>query len=198
MEEDAYTTYVVPAVDEVGVNAELAPDGIPLLVKATFPVNPLTGVTVTANVPPAPGASVKVGEAVASAKVGVNTVKLCETGVAAAYSELPGCDAVIVQVPGASVETLPPETPHTDGVAELYVAGRSELAVADNVTLAPTIWLPIGGKVIVCVAGITSVRVVEAADVPSTPLMMMGYVPGVALGLTYITRLVAPEVGLEG
>jgi hypothetical protein len=41
------------------------------------------------------------------------TVKLRETGVAAAYTALPACDAVMVQVPCAVNEAVDPDTEQT-------------------------------------------------------------------------------------
>ena len=44
------------------------------------------------------------------------TVKLCDTGDAAAYVELPACEAVMVQVPCVSRVAVVPETVQTEAV----------------------------------------------------------------------------------
>ena len=54
------------------------------------------------------------------------------TGVAGAQLELPGCVAVMEQVPAFSTETVAPLTVHREGVLELKLTGSPELALADT------------------------------------------------------------------
>jgi hypothetical protein len=49
-----------------------------------------------------------------------------------------------------------PETEQTEVVAEAKLTVSPELAVADRVTFAPTIWLPIVGKIMVWLKGVTT------------------------------------------
>jgi hypothetical protein len=64
-----------------------------------------------------------------------STVKLCVTVGAAAYVTLsPGWLAWIVQVPAEISVAVEPETVQTEGVVDVKLTGRPELAVAVNVT----------------------------------------------------------------
>jgi hypothetical protein len=65
------------------------------------------------------------------------TVRVSTTGVAAAYVELPVCEAVIWQVPTARMVTAPAlVTEHAEPV-EAYVGVRPEVAVAARTGAAP-------------------------------------------------------------
>src|SRR5215475_9673860 len=59
------------------------------------------------------------------------------TGWAAAKSALPPWAAVIVQMPGATVTTVVPDTVHTAGASEVNDTGSPEVADATKVTSAP-------------------------------------------------------------
>ena len=74
------------------------------------------------------------------------------TSRAGAKPALPPWEAVIVQVPGATVVTVAPDTVHTAGVLEVNDTGSPEVADAATVPGVPT--LAAGGwlKVIVCTA----------------------------------------------
>src|SRR5215472_9405424 len=76
----------------------------------------------------------------------------CVTARAGAKPALPPWEAVIVQVPGATVVTVEPDTVHTGGVLEVNDTGSPEVADAAKVSGVPTLtpggWL----KVIVCAA----------------------------------------------
>jgi hypothetical protein len=58
------------------------------------------------------------------------TEKLWLTGVAAAQLELPGCVALIVQVPAATIVTVDPDKVQTAVVVEAKVTASPEVAVA--------------------------------------------------------------------
>ena len=81
-----------------------------------------------------------------------NTVKLCETGCAAAYVALPDCVACMVQVPGLLRVATVPETVHTPVVSEVKLTGKPEVAEATRLSVVPCAWFPMGLKVIVWVA----------------------------------------------
>ena len=51
----------VPVVNEAGLNAQVAPAGRPLQVRATVPVNPLVGDTLIVEVPDCPGPATVTG-----------------------------------------------------------------------------------------------------------------------------------------
>ena len=77
------------------------------------------------------------------------TVKLCETGVAAAYVPLPACEACIVQVPAATNVALVPLTVQMPVVCEAKLTANPELAVAASVNGVPTVCAPGLANVIV-------------------------------------------------
>jgi hypothetical protein len=79
------------------------------------------------------------------------TVKLCDTGVAAAYVELPACVAWMVQVPEVSIVPVVPETVQTDEVIEAKLTVRPEVDEAESVSGVPTVCVPGLLKVMVCV-----------------------------------------------
>src|SRR5271157_2790819 len=81
------------------------------------------------------------------------TVKLCETGVAAAYVLLPACVAWIVQAPAAMNVAVVPLTVQTLAVVEAKDTVRPELAVAESVSGFPTVCVPGLAKVMVCAIG---------------------------------------------
>jgi hypothetical protein len=78
------------------------------------------------------------------------TGKLCETGIAAAYVALPGCEAVIEQVPAMRNIAVVPLTVQTLVVVEVKLTGNPEVAVATSVSGVPTVCEPGLAKVIVC------------------------------------------------
>jgi hypothetical protein len=78
------------------------------------------------------------------------TVKDWVTGVAAAYVALPDWVAVIEQLPAPTIMTVFVLTVQTDGVVEMKLTGRPELAVAETANDgAPSVTLPSGPKVMV-------------------------------------------------
>jgi hypothetical protein len=70
------------------------------------------------------------------------TVKLSETGVAAAYVLFPTCDAAIVQLPAATKVADLPETVHMFAVVDAKLTARPELAAAESISGTPTVWAP--------------------------------------------------------
>ena len=66
------------------------------------------------------------------------TLKLCVTGTAAAYCELPVCEAWIEHVPAASIVAVVPETEHTVGVVEAKLTANPESEEAARVSVPPT------------------------------------------------------------
>src|SRR5579863_5693628 len=78
------------------------------------------------------------------------TVKLCETGTAAAYCALPACVAWIVQVPASRKVAVVPLTVQTLVVCDAKPTVNPELAVADSVSGVPTVCVLGLVKVIVC------------------------------------------------
>jgi len=74
----------------------------------------------------------------------------CVTARAGAKPALPPWEAVIVQVPGATVVTVEPDTVHTGGVLEVNDTGSPEVADAAKLTGTPTTEPGGGGKAIVC------------------------------------------------
>ena len=83
------------------------------------------------------------------------TVKLRVTGVAAAYWPLPACEAMIPQVPAATIVAVVPDTVHTAGRVLAKLTGSPEFAVATKLIVAPTSCDGIAGKLIVCDAALT-------------------------------------------
>jgi hypothetical protein len=81
------------------------------------------------------------------------TVKLCETGVAAAYVLLPACDALIEHVPAPTKLAVAPATVHTLVAVEAKPTVSPELAEAESVSGVPTVCAPGLAKVIVCAIG---------------------------------------------
>ena len=80
----------------------------------------------------------------------------CDTGVAAAKVALPGCVALIEQVPVATKVTVFPATVHVVGVFEEKATGSPEDAVAETVKGgADRTWLGSGPKVIVWASLVT-------------------------------------------
>jgi len=57
---------------------------------------------------------------------------------------------VIVQVPALTSVAMPAATVQTFGVAELKLTARPELAVAVSASAAPTFWLAMGAKAMLC------------------------------------------------
>jgi hypothetical protein len=72
-------------------------------------------------------------------KAAALTVKLCETGVAAAYVLLPACEATMVQVPAVANEAVVPDTVHTLVVDEAKATVNPELAVALKLSVVPAV-----------------------------------------------------------
>jgi hypothetical protein len=70
------------------------------------------------------------------------TVKLCDTGVAAAQEALPACEARIVQVPAVANEAVVPCTAQTLAVSEAKLTGKPELAVANSNSEVPAACWP--------------------------------------------------------
>ena len=67
------------------------------------------------------------------------TVKLRETGVAAAQVPLPAWEAWIVQVPAVRNEAVVPLTVQTLVVCEAKLTAKPEVAVADSASGVPTV-----------------------------------------------------------
>lgn len=109
----------------------------------------------------------------ANVKPCTNTSKDCVSDVAALMVAVPNCEATMLQVPAASNVADVPLTVHTVGVVELYVIGNPEVALAVNVIDAPTAWLAIGLKMMVCGAGTTKVSVLELAILPAVPFTVI-------------------------
>ena len=61
----------------------------------------------------------------------------CWTKTAGAQVALPAWVARMMQVPCVSSEAVAPATVQTEGVWEVKVTGRPELAVADSVSCVP-------------------------------------------------------------
>src|SRR5580692_8826425 len=78
------------------------------------------------------------------------TVKLRETGTAAAQVPLPACEAWIVHVPGVRNVAVLPLTVQTPVVSESKVIVKPELAVAASVRGVPTVCASGPLNVIVC------------------------------------------------
>jgi hypothetical protein len=78
------------------------------------------------------------------------TVKLWDTGVAAAQEPLPACKAWIMQVPAVANVAVVPLTVHTLVVCEAKLTARPELAVANSVSAVPTVCVPGELNVIDC------------------------------------------------
>ena len=68
---------------------------------------------------------------------------------------LPAWEAVMVQVPEATNVVVVPETVQTLVVDEAKVTGNPDVAEADSVNGAPTVWVGIALNVMVCGFGIT-------------------------------------------
>jgi hypothetical protein len=60
------------------------------------------------------------------------TVRVCETGVAAAYVVFPAWLAVTAQDPAPAIASEDPDTEHTPDGVVLKLTGRPELAVAER------------------------------------------------------------------
>jgi hypothetical protein len=84
------------------------------------------------------------------------TVKLCVTGVAAAYVALPACVAWMVHAPAARKVAVVPLTVHAPVVCELKLTVSPELAVAASVSGVPTVCVPGFANVIVCAFPLTA------------------------------------------
>jgi hypothetical protein len=124
------------------------------------------------------------------------TVKLCKTGVAAAYVPLPACEAVIVQVPVRRKVAVLPETAQTLELLEKLTASP-ELALAVRFSAVPTVCAAIAPKVMVWVFRVPGT---VSVNVPTTvvPIVIgIAYVPGVTDGFTNTPSdallLVTPE-----
>lgn len=95
---------------------------------------------------------------------GETTANVCVTGCAAAYFELPPCEAVIEQVPTAIRCTVFPETVHTEGVFETDATVRNELAEAFRVKVPPTVCCTgSAGQNMVCDSSVTVIVWVTGA-----------------------------------
>ncbi len=64
---------------------------------------------------------------------------------------MPGCEAVMLQVPAPINVAMEPETVQTAGVVEAKLTARFEVALAVSVRGVPTVWAAIALNVIVCV-----------------------------------------------
>ena len=72
---------------------------------------------------------------------------------AAAKVLLPGCEAVMMQVPGATRVSVLPLTVHTDDVLEVNCTAKPEVAVAESAEgVLPKVWSPGEVKLMLCVA----------------------------------------------
>jgi hypothetical protein len=144
------------------------------------PLKPFMRVTVTASLPVVPSNTVSAGAAVLSVKPSTRTLKDCVTEVAGLLVALPDCEAMRVQVPADSSVAVAPVTVHTDGVEDVYVTGKPELAVPVKVSDDPAAWLEMALKVMVCGAGTTKVTDVVATTLPDVPVIVSGVLPGAA------------------
>ena len=63
---------------------------------------------------------------------------------------MPGCIAVMPHVPAARNVAVVPDTVHTAVVDEPKVTANPELALADNASGVPTVWVPGATNVMVC------------------------------------------------
>jgi len=77
---------------------------------------------------------------------------------------LPGWLAVIIQTPTPTGMALVVVALQTEGVLEVYVTGRCELAVADRRRGTPKVVPPVFGKLIVWLTGTGSVTVTGTLD----------------------------------
>jgi hypothetical protein len=68
---------------------------------------------------------------------------------AAAKCALPGCEASMMQFPGAIIEAVLPETVQTACVPDMKLTGSPELADADRFTVAPTFCAAMAAKLMV-------------------------------------------------
>src|SRR5579863_2456580 len=95
------------------------------------------------------------------------TVKLRLTAAAAAYTSLPACVALMVQVPWVRSDASPLATVHTLSVSEVNLTGSFEVAVAVSFTLvSASTGVLMAAKVMVWLAGWTEkLRVTPAAAV---------------------------------
>ncbi len=93
------------------------------------------------------------------------TLKLCVTGAAAAYCELPACEAWIEHMPAASVVVVAPETEQMVGVFEAKLTASPELEDAVRLSDPPTVCAGMAPNVIVwdlsptlklCVTGVAA------------------------------------------
>ena len=99
------------------------------------------------------------------------TVKLRLTFGAAAYVELPACDAWIVQVPGATMVTVFPPVVQTLVVSEAKVTGSPDVAVAESANRAtPKVTFAMAANVIVCVPA-DMVTLNDCVALGGTPLL---------------------------
>lgn len=92
-----------------------------------------------------------------------DTVKLRVTEGAAAYCELPACEACIEQVPAASVVAVVPDTLQIVGVVEAKLTVSPELAFALKATFSPITCAEIALNVIVWLASTVKLWVTGAA-----------------------------------
>src|SRR5271157_1344492 len=97
------------------------------------------------------------------------TVKVCETGVAAAYVLLPACVAWIVQAPAAMNVAVVPLTVQTPVVVEAKDTASPELEVAERVNGVPTVCVPGLAKEIDCWVRGTGFTVSVAALLVTLP-----------------------------
>ena len=109
------------------------------------------------------------------------TVKARVTGAAAAYVPLPGCVAVMEQVPAPTRVIWKPLTVQTASVVDVSVTVSPEEAVADAVTGVWSMVLALMfANVIVCGSGTAGVTAFEGVDAGPVPAMF------VALSLIHI------------
>ncbi len=113
---------------ELGLRLQFECAGAPRQLKLTLPVSPSSDANVIVNVAECPEEIVcDVGDIEI---VKFPTEKLPCTGMAAAYTPLPDCEACMVQVPSPLSDAFEPETKHTVGVREVKVTVNPELAEA--------------------------------------------------------------------
>jgi len=109
-----------PLTELAGENEALTPAGNPEAAKLTAPLKPLSGIIVMLSLPLLPCAIDSLALPNASVNPGAaSTLKLLDTGAAAAYVALPACEATIVQTPAASSVALVPDTLQMLNVEEL-------------------------------------------------------------------------------
>jgi hypothetical protein len=123
------------------------------------------------------------------------TLKLRETGTAAAQVPLPACEAWIVQAPDATKVAIMPLTVQTPVVSEANVTVKPELAVADSFNGVPIVCVAGALNVIVC--GCSWVSVTFALPVRSEAVALITTVGKAGIVVGAVNKPVALIVPAE-